>query len=169
MQEGKVCMHYLSGFKLSGSLCSCLRKLLTTLTAWSSQRLNLWLTVPNARCWDHDAFHLQLTDTSFCGWSDQTNLLIFFPLLACILPTGMVNNYPCEVMVSPGKAVILISINGNISTLMFFQNSVVKHVFAFFFGKHCFVFLPKGSMTCTSHSSHANRVSSIGLQSSWTC
>lgn len=67
--EGRVCMCCMSGFRLSGSLYGCLRKPLTTLTAWSSQSLNLWLTMPYARCWDHEAFHLQMTGTSPCGWS----------------------------------------------------------------------------------------------------
>ncbi|XP_077060946.1 uncharacterized protein LOC143713118 [Siphateles boraxobius] len=59
---------------------------------------------------------------------------------ACILPTVRVTQKcPCDVpsiTVSPGKAVILISINGN----------------------HGFVFLlPKGVMTCTSHCLHAKQ------------
>ncbi len=38
--QGKVCMHRMSGFRLSGSLSGCSRKSLIPLTACSSQRLN---------------------------------------------------------------------------------------------------------------------------------
>lgn len=38
--QGMVCMHHMSGFRLSGSLSGCSRKSLIALAACSSQRLN---------------------------------------------------------------------------------------------------------------------------------